>query len=101
MASGATHSDPTPPPVQAPVAAAAARQPSRYEQFIGSEIDRTGRQVKTVDIGVSILALAAGMLCYLFVVALVDHWLVPLSTLGRWLAFVLLAAGSLWWIAVP
>jgi hypothetical protein len=66
-----------------------------YRQFIESQIRRTRRQVKLLDVACSLIALSAASLVYLVAVAVVDQWAVAggLSTVGRSLAFAALLAG--------
>src|SRR5690606_13834204 len=57
------------------------------------------RHVWLVELGVASLTLLSGVLAYLLAMALVDHWLWPLSTFARWvaLAVLLVAAGAYSW----
>ncbi|HEX7448488.1 MAG TPA: hypothetical protein VF306_13130 [Pirellulales bacterium] len=66
-----------------------------FDHYIESQIHRTRRQVKGVDLSASLMVLAVGTLAYLMLVALVDHWLVSggLGFGGRLTAFLLLTAG--------
>ena len=59
-----------------------------YDQFIDNQLHTARRQVRTVDIAVSLMTLGAGTLGFFLLAALCDHWLLPggLGTLGRWLA---------------
>ena len=49
----------------------------RYEDFIESKIQSTRRTVKLVDLATALVTLVAGVLAYLLVVAVVEHWIVP------------------------
>lgn len=58
------------------------RQPNdvkfvRYDDYIESKIQSTRRAVKLVDLTSSLVALGSGVLAYLLVVAVADHWIVP------------------------
>ncbi|HEX5442940.1 MAG TPA: hypothetical protein VFW87_03885, partial [Pirellulales bacterium] len=66
-----------------------------FDHYIESQIHRTRRQVKGLDLTASLMVLAVGTLGYLMVVALVDHWLVSggLGFGGRLTAFLALIAG--------
>lgn len=69
----------------------------RSDEYITRQIERTRRSVKIVDVATSLLAMAAGLLGVLLVVAVIEHWLVPggLSFLFRGLLFLaLLTAGG-------
>jgi hypothetical protein len=65
-----------------------------YRDFIDAQLHKTRSQVRLVDILSHLVTLAAGVLGYLFLAAVVDHWLLPLGTLGRWLCLLGLVAGG-------
>ncbi len=65
-----------------------------YDRFIDAQVQKTGLQVKLVDLGSALIVLMAGGLGYLLVVIAIDHWIIPLGTGGRWLAWGLLACGA-------
>jgi hypothetical protein len=66
-----------------------------YDRYIETQLHRTRRQVKGVDISSSLMLLAVAVLAYLMLVALLDHWVVSggLGFAGRMAAFGLLALG--------
>jgi hypothetical protein len=67
------------------------------QQFIRQQLQTTRRQVKLVEIFARVLLLIALSLSYLLAVAIADHWLLPLSALGRWVALgALLAFAALY-----
>lgn len=81
---------------------APVQEPPAYERFIEVQLRRTRRQVRAVDLASSLLVLAAGLLGYVLVVLVVDHWIVP-GGLAAWLrVLVWLAAlgASLAWMSV-
>ncbi|MEX2122020.1 MAG: hypothetical protein WD847_20740 [Pirellulales bacterium] len=86
-------------PSQHPTAAAPA---AGYDRFIETQIRRTRRQVKGVDLVGSLMLLAAGTVVYLLAAALADHWLVTggLGFWGRLLACLGLVGGVLVFAAV-
>ncbi len=49
----------------------------RYDDFIESKIESTRSMVKVVDLATAVVTLVIGVLAYLLVVALVEHWIVP------------------------
>jgi len=65
-----------------------------YDRFIDRQVERTGAQVKLFDLCSSLMVLGAGVLSFLLIVTVLDHWVVPLGAAGRWAALVLLAGGS-------
>jgi hypothetical protein len=72
---------------------AAPEGPTQYDRVIERQLDRTRRHVKVVDLFTALMLLAAGVLGCLLVVAVIDHWVLGLGTVGRYLVwFVLLAA---------
>jgi hypothetical protein len=70
-----------------------------YDRFIDQQVEKTGTQVKLVDVGSSLAVLGGGVLSYLLAVTVTDHWIVSLGTGGRWAALVLLAGGAGWYMA--
>ncbi len=69
-----------------------------YDRFIDQQVDKTGTQVKLFDLCSSLMVLGVGVLSFLLVVTVLDHWVVPLGAGGRWTALVLLASGSGWYL---
>jgi hypothetical protein len=67
----------------------------KYDEYIDQQVESTRRVVKIVDLATSLVVLSAGVLAYLLVVAMVEHWLVPggFSELGRLGLFLVLAWG--------
>jgi len=61
----------------------------RVEAFIEDRLRRTRRQVKGVDVAGGLLTLCAGVLAYLLVAAVIDHWVV-FGGLGFWGRLLLL-----------
>ena len=49
----------------------------QYDEYIDTQIESTRRLVKVVDLATSLVVLAAGVLAFLLVAAVVEHWLVP------------------------
>ncbi|MCE5266454.1 MAG: hypothetical protein LLG00_01015 [Planctomycetaceae bacterium] len=80
------------PPQQAPSAA----PPTEYEAFIDQRLHQTRRRVKGVDLANALVTLSIGVVAYLLVAALADHWLVT-GGLGIWartLCWLLLVAAG-------
>jgi hypothetical protein len=65
----------------------------QYDRLIELQLNKTRRQLKLVDLAYSMLILAAGVLLYFLNLALLDHWIMPLSTVGRYAALLLLIMG--------
>src|SRR5262245_16033984 len=66
----------------------------RYHDYIDTKIESTRRTVKLVDLATSFVALAVGVLLFLLVVTVAEHWVVRggLSIAARWAFFVMLVA---------
>jgi collagen type III alpha len=69
------------------------------EGYIDDHIRRTRRSLKLVDAAAGILTLAVGLLGFLLVAGLVDHWIIPggLGPVGRMVMFGLLLLGIAWY----
>lgn len=63
------------------------------------QLDRTKLFVKLIDLGVLVAWAGAGLLGYFLVLAIVDHWVVSLGTVGRWLSLVGMLVGLGWLFA--
>ena len=85
-----------PPPSPPPETPVVVPPPTEYEHFIDQRLTRTRRQVKRVDVANALVTLAVGVLGYLFVAAMDDHWLVVggLGFWGRLLLWTGLVAGA-------
>lgn len=78
----------------------------QYDQFVRSQVGKTQQQLKSVELMSEVLTLVAGMLGYLLLLILLDHWILPggLGTWGRVLGLLGLLGGGLfvlWWRVLP
>lgn len=89
----ATETLPKPPRV-------AQRPTSASDGVIDRQLRRTQFQVRVVDIFVSLVVWMVAVLASLLLLALCDHWIVSIGTIGRWLALLALVAGSGYYFAV-
>ena len=64
------------PPSMPPPTPVVVPSPTESEGFIDRRLRQTRRRVKTVDLAGGLVTLAIGVLLYLFVAAVADHWLV-------------------------
>ena len=66
-----------------------------YQQYIDGQLHKTRARVKWVDFWTSLVLLGIGVLGYLLVAALIDHWIIPggLGFFGRLLLLIGLLAG--------
>jgi hypothetical protein len=67
--------------------------------YIDRQLRRTQWQVRMLDIGAALVIWLVAVLASLLVFALIDHWVVALGTVGRWLALLALVGGSLYYFA--
>ena len=99
--SGGTITPPLPQQSPTPAGQPFVPQESPLGILIEDRILKTRRQVKGIDIIAGLLTLIVGTLTYLFIAALVDHWLVT-GGLGFWqrllLWAILLSAAGLYFI---
>ncbi|MDA1054584.1 MAG: hypothetical protein O3C40_29485 [Planctomycetota bacterium] len=70
------------------------------ERFIEQQLTKTRLQVRVVDLASSLMALVAAVLAYTLVLAVVDHWVMPLAWWGRWLACISLLGGVGYYVAL-
>ena len=78
----------------------------QYDQYIDTQVSRTRRMIKAVDIATALVLLVAGTIAFLLAVALAEHWLVPggFGTVGRFVLFAVLLAGTahvVYWRLAP
>lgn len=68
----------------------------QYDQYIDTQIGRTRRMIKVVDVAAALILLATGAIAFLLVAALVEHWLVPggFGTAGRFVLFAFFVGGA-------
>ncbi|MBP90763.1 MAG: hypothetical protein CMJ64_29300 [Planctomycetaceae bacterium] len=69
------------------------------ERFIERQLSKTRLQVRTIDLISGAMTLFAGVVAFLLVLAIIDHWVLSLSWWSRWLAFLLLMGSAGCYIA--
>lgn len=67
------------------------------DQYIEAQLNRTRRDVKLVDLSGALMVLGAAVLGTLLVLALIDHWIVPLGALARWILLVAIVVSAGWY----
>lgn len=72
---------------------AKAKRKSRVTQYVDQQLERTRRQVKSVDLISAILLLVVMVIGFLLLAAIVDAWVFTLTPLMRWAALLLLVTG--------
>jgi hypothetical protein len=75
-------------------------QPGRgvvADQYIETQLSRTCRDVKLVDLSGSLMVLVAAVLGVLLVLAIVDHWIFSLAVWARWAVFAGIGISGAWY----
>lgn len=67
------------------------------DQYIEAQLNRTRRDVKLVDLSGAFMVLAAAVLGTLLLLAIIDHWVVPLGTTARWTLLAAIVISSTWY----
>lgn len=69
------------------------------EHYIDEQISRTRRALKLVDFAAGVITLAIGLIAFLLVAAILDHWVVPggLNGAGRTALFGALIVAAAWY----
>src|SRR5262245_43303092 len=102
--SGRPHTDSIPPAMASVIdnrpgpGSPREAEPSQ-EGYIDTQIHRTRRALKVVDFAAAVITLVIGVLAYLLLLAVVEHWVVPggLNTPARGTLFALLLGGVAWY----
>ncbi|HVX62069.1 MAG TPA: hypothetical protein VHC19_15735 [Pirellulales bacterium] len=94
MAAGTSAPTPSTPPPGGNRSSASGRF-IEYDRYIESQLRRTRRQVKGLDLMAALMLLAAGSMVYFLLAALADHWLVPggMGFFGRFACLTLYIVG--------
>ena len=66
------------------------------ERFIHKQLNRTRSQLKMLELISSLLIMGTGLLTALLLLAIIDHWILPLGWLTRIVAWTLLVAGTVY-----
>ena len=65
------------------------------KEFVSGKLDVTRNQVRQVDVISNLISLFAIVLIFFLSVAIVDAWIYPLGSIGRWAGFLTLIVGSI------
>ncbi|MGY8747776.1 MAG: hypothetical protein ACKVHR_06925, partial [Pirellulales bacterium] len=76
-----------------PALTASARQAAKVKGYVNQQLEKTRKQVKTIDFISGALVLVAFTVGFLLFAAMIDAWIWPLSRFGRW-SFLLIWLGS-------
>ena len=79
---------------------AGAPEVVRYEQYIDAQLQKARSQVKLVDLAGVLMTLGAGVLGFLLVLVVLDHWIVGLGFWARFLALATLLATAVYYVVV-
>ena len=71
----------------------------QHDQFIEQQLARTRRRVKWVDLGSIAMGLVGGVVAYLMIVVVFDHWIADLGRPGRIVALLVLVLGVAYCVA--
>ncbi len=63
-----------------------------------THIRKTARFIKFLDLSVHLFSWVAAIFGLWLLACIVDHWLMPLPSLGRWLFWISAVAGTAWWL---
>ena len=68
---------------------------SQLDQYLQNQVKKTGSQVKLIDLFTHAMVLLCGFLGGLFLLAVIDAWVIELGSIARWGALLLLIGGGL------
>ncbi len=71
----------------------------QHDQFIEQQLARTRRRVKWVDLGSLAMGLVGGIIAFLMIVVVFDHWVADLGRPGRLVALLVLLLGATYYVA--
>lgn len=84
---------------------AVGADPLGSEHFIDEQLDRTRQHIRGLDLATGLLSWLTLTIVALLGLAVIDHWILPLSSVGRWLglgALVALSGYAVWkWLVPP
>jgi len=63
-----------------------------------THIRKTAKFIKFLDLCVHLFAWVAATFGLWLLACVVDHWLAPLSSLGRWMFWISAVVGTAWWL---
>ena len=72
---------------------ASARQAAKVKSYVNHQLEKTRKQVKTVDLIAGGLVLIAYVVGFLMIAALIDAWVWTLPVWARWVCLFLLIGG--------
>ncbi len=67
----------------------------KIQDYVADKLNVTRRQVRQVDVTSNLITLFSIVLIFLLTVAIIDAWIMPLGTFGRWAGFLTLVIGSI------
>lgn len=71
-----------------------AERTDQIDQYLNQQMKKAGTQVKAIDFFTSIITLVAGFFGALFLLALIDAWILELSPVLRWVCLTGLLIGA-------
>ena len=73
--------------------AAAADRSNKVKQYVDQQLEKTRKQVKAFDLAACLLGLVAFVVAFFLLAAVLDAWIWPLGTIGRFICLGLLFVG--------
>ena len=71
------------------------QQTVKVQDYVAEKLNVTRRQVRQVDVMSNMITLVSIVMVFLLAVAIIDAWIMPMGTLGRWAGFLTLVLGTL------
>ena len=66
----------------------------KIEDYVADKLNTTRRKVRSVDVMSSLITLFSIILVFLLTVAIIDAWIMPMGSIGRWAGFLMLFVGT-------
>ena len=76
----------------------ASDRATKVDHYLSQQLSKTGAQVRIIDLFTSAMALVAGVIGALFLMAIVDAWIIELGKVTRWICLIGLLGGSIYYI---
>ena len=73
---------------------------AQLDQYLQNQVKKTGSQVKMVDLFTYSMVLLCGFLGSLFLLAVIDAWVIELGIVARWIALIALIGGGIVYFAL-
>lgn len=71
----------------------ASTQSTKVQSYVDRQIEKTRKQVKSIDLTAGVLMLVVFVIGFFLLAAIVDAWIWPMSQIGRWVGLIGLIGG--------